>query len=126
MISDLETWPLVLFLSTAVFCLGCSTVFHWFHPKNQRLCKILNRLDLAGISILIYGSSVAALFYVFYCQKIVFWIYFALLTASCGTVFGISMMDWFYTNENKPLRTYVYIGLGLFSGGALVHAFILG
>lgn len=122
--ADLEIWPLFVFLSTAVFCLGCSTVFHWFHPKNHKVCKILNRLDLAGISILIYGSSIAALFYIFYCQKGWFWVYFTLLTVASTSIFGISMMDWFYLNKYKPLRTYVYIILGLFSGISLVHALI--
>lgn len=122
---ELAIWPLVLFLSTAVFCLGCSTLFHWFHPKNERLCKILNRLDLAGISLLIYGSSVCALYYIFYCYSATFWTYFVILTVSAGVVFSISMMDWYYKNENKPLRTYVYIALGLLSGVSLGHAFAL-
>lgn len=122
--NGLEIWPIVLFLSTAVFCLGCSTVFHWFHPKNHKVCKILNRLDLAGISLLIYGSAVAALFYFFYCQQSWFWIYFVILSIASGTIFGISMMDWFYMNKYKALRTYVYIALGIFSGLSMIHAFI--
>lgn len=124
MIDELEIWPIVLFLLTAVFCLGSSTIFHWFHPKNPSLCKILNRIDLAGVSILIYGSSVGALFYCFYCKKIYFWIYFATMTVACSTIFGVSMMDWFYQNKYKALRTYVYIFLGLLSGVAMVHALL--
>ena len=124
MIDNLETWPIVLFLLTAVFCLGSSTIFHWFHPKNPSVCKILNRIDLAGVSILIYGSSIAALFYSFYCQMNLFWIYFTIMTIACSTIFGISMMDWFYLNKYKALRTYVYIFLGLLSGVAMLHAIL--
>ena len=124
MIADLEIWPILLFLATAIFCLGCSTIFHWFHPKNLKLCKILNRLDLAGISILIYGSSVSVLYYISYCQKAFFWSYFAVFTVSCGVIFSISMMDWYYANKNKTLRTYIYIVLGLVSGIAMIHAAI--
>lgn len=124
LVSDLEVWPIVLFLATGVFCLGCSTIFHWFHPKNENISKILNRIDLAGISILIYGSSVCGLYYLFYCKPTIFWIYFAILTASCGSIFGISMMDWFYLAKYNALRTYVYIILGIFSAIGMVHAII--
>lgn len=124
MIADLEVWPVVLFLTTATFCLGCSTIFHWFHPKNAKVCKILNRLDLAGITILIYGSSVGALFYTFYCQKGYFWTYFAIMTVASSTLFGVSMMDWFYHNKYKTLRTYLYIILGLLAGVSLIHALL--
>lgn len=74
---------------------------------------------------MIYGSSVCALYYIFYCYSNTFWCYFALLTVSASVVFSISMMDWYYKNENKPLRTYVYIALGLLSGVSLLHAFAL-
>lgn len=124
LIENLEMWPLVLFLATATFCLGCSTIFHWFHPKNHNVCKILNRLDLAGITILIYGSSVGALFYTFYCQKVWFWTYAAIMTVASSTLFCVSMMDWFYLNKYKPLRTYLYMTLGLLAGASLIHALL--
>lgn len=115
---------MVLFLTTATFCLGCSTIFHWFHPKNSNVCKILNRLDLAGITILIYGSSVGALFYTFYCQKACFWTYFTIMTIASSTLFAVSMMDWFYQNKYKTLRTYLYIILGLLAGVSMMHALL--
>ena len=124
MISNLQIWPILFFLATAVFCLGCSTIFHWFHPKNSKLCKILNRIDLAGISILIYGSSVSVLYYISYCKMTFFWIYFGLFTVGSTSVFSISMMDWYYENKNKTLRTYIYMVLGLVSGLSLLHAII--
>lgn len=124
MISNLEIWPILLFLSTAVFCLGCSTIFHWFHQKNNTISNILNKLDQAGISILIYGSTVSLLYYLSYCKKMFFLIYFIIFTVSSSTIFCLSMMDWFYSNENKALRTYILIGLGLVSGGAMFHTII--
>ena len=124
MISNLEIWPILLFLSTAVFCLGCSTIFHWFHQKNKTISNILNKLDQAGISILIYGSTVSLLYYLSYCKKMFFLIYFIIFTVSSSTIFCLSMMDWFYSNENKALRTYILIGLGLVSGGAMFHTII--
>ncbi len=67
--SKIRRWPLFIFLFGAIICLGCSAVFHWFCVYSQQWSNFLNRLDYAGISILIAGSCYPPYFYFFYCVK---------------------------------------------------------
>lgn len=124
MIDGLELWPIVLYILTAIFCLGSSATFHWMYVRNEWLMKILNRLDLASISVLIYGSSASILFYVFYCERLYFYIYFTILTVACIVIFSISMQDWIYQPHMAAFRGNMYVGLGLFSALAMVHVVI--
>jgi adiponectin receptor len=64
----LRRWPLFIMLFAAIFCLGCSTIFHLFGPLSKNLFSILNRLDYAGISFLITGSCFPPYYYFFYCE----------------------------------------------------------
>jgi hypothetical protein len=34
---EISRWPIMVFLSTAVVCLLCSTIFHLFHPMSSRI-----------------------------------------------------------------------------------------
>lgn len=70
----LPKWPLYCMLFGAIFCLTCSSVFHLFTAHSNHINCLLNRLDYAGISILIVGSCYPPYYYLFYCSpsKIIF------------------------------------------------------
>lgn len=72
--SLLQKWPLFVMLFGAVFCLGCSALFHLFIAHSEKVSNLLNRLDYAGISILIVCSCYPLNFYLFNCDmcKILF------------------------------------------------------
>lgn len=65
----LERWPVFIMLVSAIICLGCSATFHWFCAHSPMVHDLLNRLDYAGISILIAGSCYPPYYYFFYCEK---------------------------------------------------------
>ena len=65
----LERWPVFVMLVSAIICLGCSATFHWFCAHSPQVHDLLNRLDYAGISILIAGSCYPPYYYFFYCEK---------------------------------------------------------
>ena len=48
----LKTYPIAIFLITAIFCLGSSAVFHLFNPISLPIFTILHKIDLAGVSVL--------------------------------------------------------------------------
>lgn len=121
-IEDLETWPILLYFSCAIFCLGSSTIFHWFNPKNRTVFKILNRIDLASISFMIWGSTTSVLFYCFYCDKFWFYFYFVLLIVSCSSVFVVSMFNFLYQNSYRKFRGNMYVILGLFSSVSVIQS----
>lgn len=64
----LSRWPVFVQLICAIICLGCSAIFHLFSAHSHKTHAILNRLDYAGISILIAGSCYPPYFYFFYCE----------------------------------------------------------
>ena len=66
--TEIRRWPLFIMLSSAIVCLGCSTLFHWFGALSDNASSILSRLDYAGISILVAGSCYPPYFYYFYCE----------------------------------------------------------
>ena len=67
--SKLERWPMFVMLVSAIICLGCSTCFHLLSAHSKKWHDLLNRLDYAGISILIAGSCYPPYYYFFYCKK---------------------------------------------------------
>lgn len=64
----LAKWPLAIFFISGMICLGFSTLFHLFMCHNLVVRKVLNRLDYAGIAILIVGSCYPPYYYYFYCH----------------------------------------------------------
>lgn len=64
----LTKWPVFIMLISAIICLSCSAIFHWFSAHSKSLHDLLNRLDYAGISILIAGSCYPPYYYFFYCE----------------------------------------------------------
>jgi predicted membrane channel-forming protein YqfA (hemolysin III family) len=60
--------PLFIHMVSAIFCLGCSALYHQFKDSNEVVNKTLARLDYAGISILIAGSNTVPLYYILFCE----------------------------------------------------------
>lgn len=61
--------PLSVHQLAAVICLGFSATFHLFYVKSYKASSLLSRMDYAGISILIAGSTFPPHYYGFYCAE---------------------------------------------------------
>lgn len=46
-------WPVFVFTASAIFCLGCSATFHLFYVMNREAAVLFQRVDFAGIAVLI-------------------------------------------------------------------------
>ena len=121
---DLEIFPLLIFLGCSVFCLGASCVYHTFYVMSPTISKILQRLDMSGITVLIFGATYATLFYYFYCQPMIRLFYFLASLIACTVVFVISMCDFIHKAEWNKTKGFMYGGLGISSGIPMLHAFI--
>lgn len=64
----LPRWPLVVYFISGMMCLGFSATFHLFTSHKLIVKRIFNRLDYAGISILIVGSCYPPYYYYFFCR----------------------------------------------------------
>ncbi len=65
---NLPKWPLFIMLLGGVICLGCSATFHLSIAHSEKVNNFFNRLDYAGISLLIVGSSYPPNYYLFNCD----------------------------------------------------------
>lgn len=117
-------WPIIIYFLSATFCLGASATYHWLYPKGATFYKILHRMDLAGITILIFGSCVPILYYTFYCNPGPFYFYLLLQFCSCFGTFFCSMCDWFHAESFRTYKGMIYAGCGLFAGALCFHCAI--
>ena len=65
-LESIPRWPIVIFLFSAIICLGNSTLFHMFLCVSHIVKNILQTIDYCGIAILISGSYVPVIYYTFY------------------------------------------------------------
>jgi adiponectin receptor len=121
----LKTYPIAVFLSTAIFCLLSSTIFHLFNPISLKIFTILHKIDLAGISILNFGSVFAMYYYYFYCMLIPFQIYVSVFFCFCFGVFFISLGDDIHLEKNVHWKSSMYAGLGLINLVPMMHMIVL-
>jgi adiponectin receptor len=54
---------------SAIACLVSSTIFHTVKDMNKEVSENFNKLDYAGISILIAGSNTSPIYYILYCDE---------------------------------------------------------
>lgn len=117
----ISRWPLFIFLTSAIICLGSSAIFHWFSAHSAKTNDILARLDYAGISILIAGSCYPPYYYFFYCEP--FWriVYLSFITIFATSVFLYSFEKNFNKPHNRKLRGILFLTLGVSAGIPVIH-----
>jgi channel protein (hemolysin III family) len=104
----LPTWPIVIFLITAAICLFFSTAFHTF-LASSKWQMTFQRLDYAGIALLIGGSNVPIMYYAFFCEP--FWrdLYITISTVACLCAFAVSTFECFTTAEWQIYRAMTFV-----------------
>jgi len=117
----ISRWPLFVFLTSAIICLGSSAVFHWFSAHSSKINDLLARLDYVGISILIAGSSYPPYFFFFYCEPVYRNFYLSFITLLAATVFIYSFQKNFNKPQNRKLRGILFLGLGISAGIPFIH-----
>ena len=121
----LEIYPFFIFLASAIFCLMSSAIFHWFYPISKTIFKILHKLDLAGVSILNFGSTFAMFYYYFYCIPTLRLLYCSMSFVFCFGVFIVSMGDIIHTPKYLKWKAIMYAGLGLSNIIPITHVCVL-
>jgi len=119
-------WPIFGMIFGAIFCLTCSTVFHLFNCHGEKTSSILNRIDYAGIAILISGSCYPPYYYGFYCSPFFSIFYIAFITVFSVTVFFCSLKPDFTSPAKRKLRGGLFLGLGLSTAVPFLHIALFG
>jgi len=123
--AQLEFFPVIVYIFCAITCLSLSAIFHSLFVMNQRICKILQKCDYAGIVILIFGSSYSVYFYNFYCVP--FWSHFYAVAIGVFSVlcFFTSLSDYVDREEGKVFLGLMMGGLGISTAIPMIHTIIL-
>lgn len=123
--AQLELYPIWVFCLCAFFCLCFSTIFHIFFPISFKVNRVLQRLDHAGISILIFGSSFTIYYYYFYCNMVFKILYSVIISVACFSCFFISLMDFIHRPEYTKIKSVMYASLGLSNVVPFLHMCVL-
>jgi len=117
-------WPLMIFLLSAMCCMGFSATYHLFYIKNKSVAYVLNVLDFAGICILTMGSFYPPIMYSFVCAQ-TFHLrnaFLTIVTISSTLTIIVLFMPVCNTEKFKSIRTFMFIALG---GSALTPLFYI-
>lgn len=119
----ISRWPLIIFLLSAMFCFGCSAIFHLFFIQSSKVMEILSRLDYGGISILVMGSAYPPLFYGYACQETLFVrnIFLVIVTLSCSFCFFASLHPLFSQPKYRAIRSSMFVVLGISAASPLFY-----
>ena len=107
-------WPLIVYLLTAMFCLGCSATCHLCYVKSQRISKITSNLDYWGIAILFLGSTYPFISYKYACGPYIFWryIFVSIITLFTITCMFLTVKSAFMKPKNRAML-YVTFGVSV-------------
>ncbi|CAF0929998.1 unnamed protein product [Rotaria sp. Silwood1] len=114
-----------VFFISAILCLTFSTLLHVFINYSPRVMVIVSKLDYMGISILIFGSMVPVIHYLFYCNFKLKAIYISVLLAlSIASIIGTSSAAC-AKPRCRPFKAILFIALGLYGVAPATHGCIL-
>jgi len=120
---EISKIPLFMHIFGAVFCMGCSAIFHLFYVHSPGASQYLSRLDYAGISLLIACSSLSPLYYNYYCEDMHGWRAFYMTTEMTASVlvFIVSLWPKFDKPQYRVLRGTLFVTLGLMAAVPFIH-----
>ena len=121
-LQDISTWPLLAFFCSAVFCMGCSAIYHLCYVISPHVMSVLSRLDYAGISILIAGSSYPPCYYIFYCEFNWVIFYLSILSLSGLICFTLTLIPSFYQPQWRGFRAVLFVCYGFLTFPLMVHS----
>lgn len=109
------TWPLILNLLSASFCLGASALYHLGYIKSESVSRILSRLDYGGIGVLIAGSSYPVIYYSFACEPVQSTrnILMALISSTSFLCFAFTMLPSMDKPKFRSVRGIMFMLLGI-------------
>ena len=118
-------WPVLIFIVSAILCFACSTTYHLFNCHSPATKSVLVRLDYGGISFLVAGSFYPYVYYLFYCEEQVTWVYLTGISTACGAAFVVAMFPFFQKPRYLTFRGILFLVIGLLGVIPFVHTFFL-
>ncbi|KAF8609920.1 HlyIII-domain-containing protein [Ceratobasidium sp. AG-I] len=110
-----------IFLTSAIFCMGASALFHTANCHSPSVRKRCHMLDYAGIVVLTVGSFYPCVYYGFYCDPYLQALYIGSITvAGLGAAYVV-LSPHYATPAYRWARTSVFLTLGLTAIVPVIH-----
>lgn len=93
-----------VFLFTVIFCFSTSFIMHCLYPMSEETCNCLLKADYFGISLLILGSYGPFIYYAFYCQENIQWIYYIIVNILGLITIILSCLPKFHLPKYRGYR----------------------
>jgi adiponectin receptor len=107
-------WPMIVFLISGMICFMGSTLFHTFGCQSRRVFYFFLKVDYSGIAVLIAGSIVPFICYIFHELTQWQYIYLTLLSMVSVAVVYVSFVDRFSADEYQPYRAALFVLMACF------------
>ena len=118
---NLERWPIIVFLTSAILCLLFSATFHLLLSISVNYHRILSRFDYGGIIILITGSCYPPYIYYFYCDEKWKFIYVVFITIFGVSSFLLCLTNGFNMPNKRVLRGSLFLIFGISAGIPIIQ-----
>ena len=122
----LPTWPIYIFLISAIACFIFSASYHSFGHISFKCHYILNRFDYSGISLLITGSCYPPYYYFFYYDKNCKIFYLSFISIFGLFTFFMSFTSNYNSPKKRAMRGILYIIFGICAGIPIIHMSFFG
>ncbi|KAJ3540853.1 hypothetical protein NM688_g6169 [Phlebia brevispora] len=120
----IDTTVFTIFLISAVLCLSFSAFYHTCAVHSKEVASRCNALDYAGIVVLIVGSFFPCIYYGFFCEAHIQFIYLSAISiAGLGAAY-IVLNPEYRKPSHRGARTKVFIALGLCGIVPVLHGLI--
>lgn len=117
-LQKVSRWPLIVFIVSAMVCMGMSSLYHLFNAHSHHVYKLMSRFDYAGISFLVWGSFFPPIYYMYFCSQsnlytdmILF--YLVGISIFSALVFIVALLPAFQQPKFRWFRGGIFLALGL-------------
>ncbi|KAF3918315.1 hypothetical protein ABW21_db0205703 [Orbilia brochopaga] len=116
-----DIYAFLSFFAGCLVCLGLSATYHTVCNHSAVAARWWNVMDYVGIVGLITGSFVGSVFYGFRCEAAVRDGYFVMICTIAIACATISIHPHFRTPKYRPMRTAMFVAMGLSGVLPLLH-----
>lgn len=113
-VSDVSVVPMVVFIVSAMICLGASAACHLYYALSYRYSLWLSTADYTGITCLITGSFFPPIVYGLHCNPIAKRVYCVCVALLSLIVISAMLSDKYSSDQYFKTRVGLFLALGLF------------
>ncbi|KAE9367450.1 hemolysin-III channel protein-like protein Izh2 [Stipitochalara longipes BDJ] len=113
----------IYFIGVAI-CFLLSATFHKIMNHSPKMDKLGMQLDFQGVILLMWGATVPLIYYGFYCDKTLQWVYWSLLSAFAILCSIFTFQPRFSDPFLRPLRAATFGSLAFLSIIPMIHGII--